>query len=395
LNDKRKEIEMKIYQESNMSLINTYDFKSFNPIVVYGDNWHKGVIGIVASRLVDNYSKPVVILSKTEDGLYHGSCRTYGTISIIDMLDSAKDYILQYGGHEGAAGLTVEPDKLDDFIKALNAYADKNFDESMFVPKLDADMTVSLNEITLDNFDYIKTFAPYGNGNSDPVFVVRNVRINAMRKIGQKEGFENAHLKMSVSDMLKKNTVEGIGFFNSKFADILNIGDSVDIMFKPSINEWQGQRTPQMQILDIQSEVYQKEGVSTEEDIMYLEDGIGIAEMAEEYGLSIDEYIPNKDECFYTYKALSSLIAKQSNRILITDLDILSLIVNRMLKRYYISPFKLARIIEINTEAGYFYSKRMLFGKMFIALTDGQHIVKISETETYKNLEEEKKIIND
>lgn len=398
LNEKRKEIESQILKEANTFLIKNYDFTSINPIVVYGNNWHIGVIGIVASRLEELYSKPVIILSKTDDGLYHGSCRTHGDINIIKMLDSVKEYIKEYGGHEGAAGLKVEQHNLENFINALNNYANKNFSQNMFIPVINADISININEIDLNNYNYINTFAPFGNGNTEPKFVLKNVRITSLRKIGQKEGFENAHFKITVADVkdtLAKNVVEGIGFFNSDYVDILNIGDIVDILFKPSINEWQGNKIPQMLIQDIHCDVYQKEGVSTEENIMYLEDGIEISEMSEEFMLDINEYIPSYNECFEVFKALCSIIGKQPNGIVITDLDILSLIVSATLNRTYknssyISPFKLARIIEINQEAGYFYYKKMLFGKIVLALTDGQNLKKVSSTNIFKKLNEER-----
>lgn len=394
LNEKRKKIETDILKEANLFLIQNYDFESFNPIVVYGNNWHKGVIGIVASRLVDAYSKPVIILSKTdEDGLYHGSCRTYGSINMLNILNHASNYIKEYGGHEGAAGLTVEPDKLNDFISAVNAYGKKNFSSELFVPVLNADMTVKAEEITLENYYYTETFSPFGQGNQDPVFVLNNVVVTAIRKIGQKEGSENAHLKITVKPNthgLSRISIDGVGFFNSNFADIINVGDVVDIMFKPSINEWQQQESAQLQILDIHCDVYQKEGTTMEENAMYSEDGISIAELAEEYMLDVNDYIPSKDECYYGYKVLCSLIAKEQNRVLVSDVDILSLIVSATLKNNYISPFKLMRIIEINTEAGYFYFRKMMFGKIILALKDLQDVKKVSDTNTYKTLEEEK-----
>lgn len=397
LNEKRKEIELQIFKEANMFLINNYDFTSLNPIIVYGDNWHKGVIGIVASRLVELYCKPVIILSNI-DNVLHGSCRTYGDINIINMLDNAKDTIIEYGGHEGAAGLKVSYDNIDKFIKKVNKYAQNNFSVNTFLPVLNADMSIKLEEITLANFEYLNTFAPFGNGNVFPTFVLKNVEVSSLRKIGQKEGSENAHLKLCV----RKGTmcVEGIGFFNSDFADLISVGDYIDIMFKPSINEWQDKKTPQMMISDIRCEIKQKEGVSIEEDIMYREDEIPIGEMCDEYGISINEYIPNNDECYQTFRALCAIVTRQQNSVLIADLDILSIIINSFMRTVYknnvsINPFKLSRIIEINTEAGYFYYKKMLFGKIILALTDGQNIKRISETSVYKNLVSEREYYNE
>lgn len=394
LNEKRKEIETNILNEANAFLIKNYDFESINPIVVYGNNWHKGVIGIVASRLVDLYSKPVIVLSKTEDGLYHGSCRNYGSINMIKMLDAVSECIFNYGGHEGAAGVTIEEKNLNNFIEAINNYAYNNFSADTFKPVLKSDMLVNLNEITLENYNYINNFEPFGEGNHDPVFVVKGVKITSLRKIGQKEGAENAHLKITVVDKNKSIAIDGIGFYRSDYASIISVDDVVDIMFKPNINEWNGQRIPQMLIQDIHCSLPIKEGTSIEEDTMYREDGIGIAEMAEEYMIDINEYIPTKDECFYAFKALCHYIGQQPNRILIADLDILSLIINGIVKSrgFNINPFKLARIIEINTEAGYFNFKRTLWGEIILSLTDGKNIKRVADTDTYKILEEEKKL---
>lgn len=395
LNEERKKIETNIYREANMSLVRDFDFNTVNPIIVCGENWHKGVIGIVASRIVEAYSRPAIVLSKDDNGKCHGSCRTYGDINIIQLLDAGKNYLTQYGGHAGAAGLTLEYSNIESFRKELNAYASKHYTQSMFSAKQIADIAVSIDDINIDNFNLVKTLEPFGASNHDPVFVLRGAKVASFRKIGQKEGFENAHLKLTVkSGRMSSITAEGVGFYNSEFADVINVNDEIDIMFKPSINEWQDKLIPQMQILDIHCNVYQKDGLTMEEDVMYREDDISIIEMADEYGIDIDEYIPSKQECFAAYKALCLIVSKQTNGVLITDMDILSMVVSSVLKKTYISPFKLSRIIEINSEAGYFYFKRMPGDKVFIALTDGQNTRLISDTDTYRVLQEEKNMLD-
>lgn len=392
LNDKRKEIETQILQEANMSLITSHNFNSVAPVVVCGDNWHKGVIGIVAARLVEAYERPSIVLSCDENGICHGSCRTFGDISVIDMLNSAKDYMIQYGGHEGAAGLSLRYDMIDDFKECLSNYAMEHFSIEKFRTKLMADIEVTADEINLDNFKLIDKLEPFGAANHDPVLLLRGAKVVSRRKMGQKEGFENAHLKLTVSDgtsRMNQVVVEGVGFYNSEFCDLMKDGETVDIMFKPSVNEWKDKITPQMLIQDIHCNVYQKEGVSMEEDELYKEDGIGIAELAEEYGLAAEEYIPNRDECFQTVKSLYKLIGRQTNRVLITDMDILSVVISAMMK-CYISPFKLARIVEINYEAGYLFYRPMPFGKIFLAITDGSDTKQVSMTETYQRLEQER-----
>jgi len=398
LNDKRKEIESAIYQEANMSLVKEYDFNSLSPIVVCGEGWHKGVIGIVAARLVEAYSRPAIVLSKEEDGMCHGSCRTYGEeISVIDMLNFASEYMDAYGGHAGAAGITMKYENINGLKAALCAYANTHFSQEMFQPIIKADMETKFDEITLENFNMVGTLEPFGASNHDPLFMIKGVKVVSRRKMGQKEGFENAHLKITISEDcsgLSNHVVEGIGFFNSEFADVINDGDIVDIMYKPSINEWKGEFKPQMMIQDIHCHIYQKEGASMEENELYREDGVSIAEIASEYGLKDSDYIPTRNECYSLYKALCMIIAKQTNRVLITDMDILSLVVSNVIKTY-ISPFKLARIIEINSEAGYFYFRRMPFGKIFIALTSGQDVRKIADTDTFRILNAERMAFED
>lgn len=392
-NDKRKEVEAAIYQEANMSLIKEHDFTSVDPIIVVGDDWHKGVIGIVAARLVEAYSRPAIVLSKNKNGVCHGSCRTFGDISIIEMLDSASDLMLTYGGHVGAAGLSLSYDNLEAFKARLSAYAKERYSLDMFQTKIMADIEVKLNEITLENFELIDRLEPFGAANHDPVFLLKGVKVISKRKMGQKEGFENAHLKITVADQnsrMNKEIVEGVGFYNSEFVDVMDDNELVDIIFKPSINEWKDTRTPQMMIKDIHCSIRQKDGVTMEEDALYTEDEISIAEIAEEYGLKPDDYIPTKNECYFVYKALCMIIGKQANKVLITDMDILSLVVSAALKKLYVSPFKLARIIEINSEAGYFYYKKMPQGKIFLALTDGQNIKMVADTDAFKKIEEER-----
>lgn len=390
-NDTRKKIESEIYHSANMSLAMTHDFNSVSPIIVCGDNWHKGVIGIVAARLVEAYARPAIVLSRGDDGICHGSCRTYGDISVIDLLNAAEDTMIKYGGHAGAAGLSIEYGKLEEFREKLFLYARENYRLDMFQQEITADIEVLPSEITLENFEQIQELEPFGAANHDPVFMVRGVKVISRRKMGQKQGAENAHLKITVSDSkdkLNNNVIEGIGFYNSEFADVMNDGYVIDIIFKPSINDYHDNLTPQMMIQDIHCSIYQKEGVSVEEDALFTEDGVPIAEIAEEYALSASDYIPTIAECYHSYKTIEDIINRQANKVLVTDIDILSLIVSNTLKTY-ISPFKLVRIIEINSEAGYFYFKRIPSHKVFIALTDGKDLIKASETMTYKMLQAE------
>lgn len=385
-NDERKNIEAAIFREANISLVEGFDFKSVSPVVVCGDNWHKGVIGIVASRLVETYKRPAIVLSN-EDGMCHGSCRTYGDIDIIELLKSADSLMSSYGGHKQAAGLKLKKSLLNDFRAALEAYAASHYRLDMFEDRVDADMVILPQEVTLDNIEMINNMAPFGQGNREPVFVMENVEASVIKRIGNKEGHEGAHLKMTIRDgeLGQQVFIDGVGFNLGDFNTLLAEGDRFDVMFRLSVNEWKGKKTPQIMINDIRCSVYQQDGLGTDEDALFTEDGLSIGELVEEYGKKYDDYIPTKSECFAGYKVLCMLIAKQLNGVLLSDIDILSLVVSDILKKVYINPFKLARIIEINVEAGYFFYKRM-GSRIFLALTNAQNTCRIEETETFKRL---------
>ena len=146
--------------------------------VHYGDGWHKGVIGIVAAKLVEYYNKPTIVLTRDESGELHGSCRTFGDISIIDILKFCEGSIEQYGGHEGAAGLTIaNQEKLNSFIEKTKEYARINFTEDNFRKVIEAEMIISPDDITLENAEDLNILEPYGEGNKELIFVCNGLII--------------------------------------------------------------------------------------------------------------------------------------------------------------------------------------------------------------------------
>ena len=268
-NTLRKEIEKKIVEEAFSQIIENYDFNSLSPIVVYGNDWHKGVIGIVASRIVDKFHRPTIILTKNnEETIYHGSCRSYKNLDIMDILKYAEQHILQYGGHPGAAGLTIHQDSLKDFIKGLKEYSIINFNQEMFIPETEIDIEMKPEEISLENFDKLIALEPFGQMNNEPIFICHNLKTKIIKKIGTKAGSENAHLKATFSlptDSL--SVINGVGFFMGDYADLLPSGRNVDVIFKLADNVWNGTRSVQLMIQDILYHPVYKEGTTIEEEI--------------------------------------------------------------------------------------------------------------------------------
>lgn len=386
-NQKRKEIEAQILNEAIKKLINEYDFKSPSPIVVYGDNWHRGVIGIVASRLVTLFNKPVIILTNDDGHAYHGSCRTFKDINMIKILDYAADTILKYGGHEGAAGLTVELNQIEKFSKKIAEYGYRNFTEEMLFPVSNVDMQITTKDITLENAKFLRRLAPYGQGNEEPIFCTRKMKVNTIKKIGQKAGSINAHLKITLSPLDNKLlTIDGIGFYMSDYVDIIKPGDIVDVSYLMAINVWNNKETVQIMIKDIHFDMEYEYGLGLEENKLFKEDFIAIPDIAEEYGQEVSNYIPSTEDYFFTCKYIGTLFTNNMDETIITDLDLLSLIVEQNIKRP-MNPFKLARILEVNSEAGYFHYKELLFDKILIKLTENKTYKRLSETAIYKELQ--------
>lgn len=385
-NTKRKKIEKEITDAAFNQIIKNYNFMSMNPIVVYGDDWHKGVIGIVASRIVDKFNRPTIILSKGKDeNTYHGSCRSYKDIDMMQMLKYAEKYIVQYGGHKGAAGLTVNADNLDGFINSLNEFALSNFNQEMFIQETEVDIEIKPEEITLENYDKLLQLEPFGNKNAEPVFICKNLKTKMLKKIGSKEGSQNAHLKVMFS--LPDNNLEvlnGIGFFNGDYCDLVPCGRNVDVIFKLVDNNWNGKRTVQLIIQNILYSPIIKEGLSVEEDSLYSEDIVSIDDIIEEYGVKEEELIPTKNEYISIFKAIVELIKEPNNSIIITNLTYLAPVVSTRINAE-VSPFKLSRVLEVLDESNNITFKRLLFDNVLITSpTEGKEKIRITQTSKFK-----------
>lgn len=215
-------------------------------LVLHDPDWHLGVIGIVASRLVDIYCRPTIMLS-TVDGQIKGSARSINGFNIYDALKKCDDLLVQFGGHKYAAGLTIEEDQLEEFIKRFHDITGEMLSEQDFNPELLIDTELSLNEITQRFWKLLKQFEPFGPNNLKPIFVSRDVNLNTRPMIvGQ------GHLKMRISQS-GAPAFEAIGFNMEKYAEPLrNAGSgSVDIAYTIEENTWNNKTSLQLRLKDI------------------------------------------------------------------------------------------------------------------------------------------------
>lgn len=215
--------------------------------VLHHPEWHKGVIGIVASRIIENYYRPTIILT-TDKGKVSGSARSVKGFDVYNAIKSCEDLLLQFGGHKYAAGLTMETHNIEAFMARFEAIVSDSILAEHLVPEVQIDAEVELEELTPTFYKILSQFAPFGPGNMEPIFVTRNVH-----DVGSSSlvGTPKAHLKYKIQ---KGNspTYEGIGFNMADKFDIVKNG-SFDICYKLTLNEFRGTKSLQLMVKDIVS----------------------------------------------------------------------------------------------------------------------------------------------
>lgn len=245
-NTERRKIDEVTFSHAIELVEKQIDLENDLGIVLHHDNWHPGVIGIVASRLVEKYYRPTVLLT-TIDGVAKGSARSINGFNIYEALESSSDLLLQFGGHEAAAGLALEIDKIDEFRIRFNKALSHNMNEDDVLPEVTVDTKITFSEITPKFVRILDQFAPFGPGNLRPVFWAENVRIvNNPRIVGTNHLIacfkQNGHEKM----------FDAIGFNLGHFVeDIANKNNLIDIVFTIEKLSKDGRIYPQLRIKDI------------------------------------------------------------------------------------------------------------------------------------------------
>ncbi len=243
LNRARQAEENRIAEEANAILQAHPDYLEQSVIVLAKENWHQGVIGIVASRICEHYQKPCILIA-LENGMGKGSGRSIKGLNLAHALASCEDCLQQYGGHELAAGLSLKEEQIDEFRNALNAYADAHFNPENAVATLQIDLELQPSQITLKQVQQLDLLEPYGNANPQPIFALRNVTVTQMQPIGA-----GRHTKLIL-------TADGIPFTALSFGttpDALDceVGETVDVAFQLDLNEFQGVTSVQLLVKEI------------------------------------------------------------------------------------------------------------------------------------------------
>jgi single-stranded-DNA-specific exonuclease len=241
-NRTRQKLESRILEDAVSKVEREVNFKHHRVIVLAGDNWHPGVIGIVASRLVERYYRPAILIS-LDGKLGKGSGRSIEKFHLFDYLLKCRDLLAGFGGHESACGLTIEKSRIDEFTDMINREAAGERREDIFSPKLDIDIDIPLSMLGEAVIDEMESLAPFGEENPRPILSSRGLTVkDGPRQIG-KNGF-----KMLVTD--NKLTCEAVSFGRGNL-EMPRPGSDIDLAYTPSINTWQGLSSIQLELRDI------------------------------------------------------------------------------------------------------------------------------------------------
>lgn len=251
-NKQRKEIEQKIINEAIDIIDNNFLYKK-NIIVVSGENWHEGILGIVASRITEKYDKPSIVIS-TRDDVGKASARSLYYLDIFDALCNVDSYLEKYGGHKLAAGLTIKKSNINEFYNEINKFIEKKVDKESIVKTVDIDSYINVSDINYDLFNELKKFEPYGHGNKKPLFALTEYDICNMRRIGK----DKNHISFNVYNSEK--LVKVIGFGKIDFLNKLLIRPP-SIVVSINENEFRGCRELQLVLHDIADFNYEKQSI--------------------------------------------------------------------------------------------------------------------------------------
>ena len=245
-NSLRQAIEKQIVEEA-LEQIEKNDLDKHKVIVLGGQNWHHGVIGIVSSKITEMYFKPSILLSFEEDGIGKGSGRSIPGFDLHDALTRCGQTIEKFGGHSMAIGITLRKDKFEEFKNKFEQIAiDEHIDE--IVPIVNIDARINLSDVNKEMVESLKQLEPFGEANKMPIFIFKNLKIDSIRALT-----EGKHLKMTLKD--NNNIINAIGFNIGHLANEYRIGDKIDVVGVLEINSFNGVDNLQINIKDIMKSI--------------------------------------------------------------------------------------------------------------------------------------------
>ena len=406
-NTQRKEIEARIVNEavtqiqSDPRLIQDMKIPSM-PIVLVGDNWHPGVIGIVANRLVDRFQHSAIVLTRLPEdkGVLRGSCRSAGDYPIFSALCACEEVLGKFGGHARAAGLDLPEENLSSFIQKLRDFSETHgTDMDTNYIKIDAE--VKKEDLTLSSAKEISKLAPFGEGNREPLFLLRNQFIAG----GNFFGKEKNHLKIS---LISEEEVEAAKRqyaddpeedppIGRKLPDMTEVilysqgdrspmflrGRKIDVVLRMNVNTWNQTEKVELLLVDFHYSPIGKNIWDKPEALESLyRNKLPIKQVAMVGKCTTDELCPKMEEVFAVYDFIKTRCQEGTS---VCDLSLMARFLSGVEKKS-IHAFKLSRILDMLNEAGQIHLERFSDTRVWFTLREGFSEGKLKETATYRAL---------
>ena len=246
-NNDRKEADINTTEEALSFIVSSPELAGKKTTVVFQEHWHKGVVGIVASRLIENYYRPTIVLTKSNDDIIAGSARSVPGFNLYEAVHACREFLLGYGGHAAAAGLSLLKENLEAFSLKFEETVAATIDEQLLIPEIIIDTEINFSQLTMPFYNIIAQMEPFGPDNMRPVFIAKNV-INT----GHSKIVKEKHVRF----VLKQgdSSITGIGFNLSEKFYIVESGKPFDVVFTLDINEWNNEKKLQLKVIDIRQE---------------------------------------------------------------------------------------------------------------------------------------------
>jgi len=242
-NRQRQKVEGKILQEAEDLINREVNFKEHKVIVIAKEDWHQGVLGIVASKLADRFYRPAIVISLT-DNLCKGSARSIKNFHLFDALKDCQDHLSAFGGHSHAAGLLIDKNSINDFRNNINRLAQKKLLLEDLLPSLEVDLEVRLGQLNEDIVAELEKLEPFGMGNPDPLFFTKNLKVK-----GQPQALARETLKFWVTD--GEVTFQAIGFGMSSLRESFLSASSFDLVYTPKLDTWLEEPSVILEVKDV------------------------------------------------------------------------------------------------------------------------------------------------
>ena len=244
LNEERKETQQWAQEEAEYLLERQVDLEQDRVIVLASENFHQGVIGIVAAKLAEKYYRPTFLIALKE-GIGKGSARSIPAFNLFKAMRQCSEHLIEYGGHAYAAGLNIEEQRVPKFREALNEVGRQFLTPEHLIPKITIDATLLLKDITPAFFNELQKLAPFGQLNTKPVFVSRQVQVQNFRTLGK----QNLHVKFKA--VQGPSRLEVIGFNLAPALGPTLLDEPVDLVYELHLNDWNGRQKIELKLLDI------------------------------------------------------------------------------------------------------------------------------------------------